>query len=59
VSTVNLGDMSVMRMICLIIISAMRGVWISGVRDILFHAMVAALLSSHEGNNIQDFGENI
>jgi hypothetical protein len=49
----------VMRMIYPITISAVRGVGISGTRDILSHAMVAAKHSSHEGINIQDIGENI
>ena len=42
VSIVNIGDMSVMRMIYPIIISAVRSVGTGGWRGMLFHATVAA-----------------
>jgi hypothetical protein len=54
VSMVNIGDMSVMRMIYRITISAMRGAVRGGRRNVLFHAMLAA---QHSYQEIKKIGE--
>jgi hypothetical protein len=56
---VNIGVMSVMKMIYLITISALANVLTSGMRHTLSHAMAAAYNFYHGGNKPQDIGEII
>ena len=56
---VNIGVMSVMKMIYHIIISAVANVLTNGMRDTHSRAMAAAYNSFHGGNKTRDIGEII